>query len=176
MQPFYNHWKWEEEALSQSKLVESISEYKRKSSPTRGRSQSPRLGGAGSLALNGGGLEMGSFGSSAYSGTGAGAGAGAGVPTMLGPGGVPMPMMAMPGGYAVPLQYGMIPQGGVGVPMSAGSNGSGLAPPSYGVPSYAPSPAPYSSSAGGVGSAAGFGSISMGPAPSFPSQSSLQRN
>jgi hypothetical protein len=144
VQPYYNHWKWEEEAIKAEKLAESICEYKRKpsggSSSRLGPSGSrgPRLGGAGSLAV-GGGLE-GSFGGSAYSGAPVAIG---GMPGMPGMTGYP----AMAGVAMVPIQGGMMggpmamgggmgfPQGGAYLPLQYGGVPPGaapMAPPGYG--------------------------------------------
>lgn len=167
--PYYNHWDWEEEALSSEKLVQSISEFKK--SHLRGGSSTDRLGRSGGArspspgrspsgagAGGGSGLEMGSFGGSAYSGgpvpnsmggmPGMG-GVSSGMPGMTpgmgmamaglqmagsgasrgGYGGVPMEGY---GGASYPVGYGQVPPGGVGIPMTAASyTGAGYAPTSY---------------------------------------------
>jgi len=71
VQPFYDHWKWEEEAIKAEKLAESISEYKHrptgsirsKSSPSRST-----MNNQNSLIMNPqyAGLDMNSFSGSTY--------------------------------------------------------------------------------------------------------------
>lgn len=68
VQPFYNHWKWEEEAIKAEKLAESISEYKhRPTGAMRSKSPTRQNNNNNSLVMNPQqGLDMNSFGGSTY--------------------------------------------------------------------------------------------------------------